>query len=191
MREESATAPHDGGVIVVDDCGDRKDGTATAHVGGQWLGRLGKTDNGVATVTTVWTDGRVYYPNARDSLHPCPSLRPRPLGSSLPHQTAAEGVRGRRHLGVPGVTPQATLQLRHPRRQPIVGRGQFRRLSLHGRHLSLKQPDREEILTRRRLQPGQHDHGSCRTHPAPVTSSGDGRTADLLNAYLTIGIRNQ
>ncbi|MFI0967716.1 transposase [Streptomyces sp. NPDC021080] len=47
---------------MIDDSGDRKDGTATAHVGRQWLGRLGKTDNGIVTVTTVWTDGRVYYP---------------------------------------------------------------------------------------------------------------------------------
>ncbi|MFF3420768.1 transposase [Streptomyces sp. NPDC002698] len=62
LREQSATAPHDGGVILIDDFGDRKDGTATANVGRQWLGRLGKTDNGIVTVTTVWTDGRVYYP---------------------------------------------------------------------------------------------------------------------------------
>lgn len=33
LREEPATAPHDGGVIVIDDSGDRKDGTATALVG--------------------------------------------------------------------------------------------------------------------------------------------------------------
>ncbi|MDQ1042169.1 transposase [Streptomyces sp. V4I2] len=59
LREESATAPHEGGVIVIDDSGDRKGGTATAHVGRQWLGRSGKTDNGIVTVTTVWTDGRV------------------------------------------------------------------------------------------------------------------------------------
>jgi SRSO17 transposase len=31
-------------------------------VGRQWLGRYGKTDNGVVTVTTVWADERVYYP---------------------------------------------------------------------------------------------------------------------------------
>nr|WP_235454899.1 transposase [Streptomyces olivochromogenes] len=62
LREESATAPHDGGVMVIDDSGDRKDGTATAHVVRRWLGRYGKTDNGIVTVTTVWTDGRVYYP---------------------------------------------------------------------------------------------------------------------------------
>src|SRR5437762_3161128 len=57
-----ATAPHGGGVLVIDDSGDRKDGTKTAHVGHQWLGRYGKTDNGVVTVTTVWADERLYYP---------------------------------------------------------------------------------------------------------------------------------
>ena len=62
LRADPATAPHGGGVLVIDDSGDRKDGTATAHVGRQYLGRYGKTDNGVVTVTTVWADGRVYYP---------------------------------------------------------------------------------------------------------------------------------
>jgi len=57
-----ATAPHGGGVLVIDDSGDRKDGVKTAHVGRQWLGRYGKTDNGVVTVTTVWADERLYYP---------------------------------------------------------------------------------------------------------------------------------
>jgi hypothetical protein len=32
LCEDPATAPHDGGVVVLDDTGDRKDGTATAHV---------------------------------------------------------------------------------------------------------------------------------------------------------------
>ncbi|MEU9338871.1 hypothetical protein AB0D49_37930 [Streptomyces sp. NPDC048290] len=27
LREQPATAPHDGGVVVIDDSGDRKDGT--------------------------------------------------------------------------------------------------------------------------------------------------------------------
>lgn len=56
------TAPHAQGVLVIDDSGDRKDGTRTAHVGRQWLGRYGKTDNGIVTVTTLWADERVYYP---------------------------------------------------------------------------------------------------------------------------------
>src|SRR5881397_451367 len=55
LLADPATAPHGGGVLVIDDSGDRKDGVKTAHVGRQWLGRYGKTDNGVVTVTTVTT----------------------------------------------------------------------------------------------------------------------------------------
>jgi SRSO17 transposase len=62
LRADPATAPHGGEVLVIDDSGDRKDGMKTAHVGRQWLGRYGKTDNGVVTVTTVWADERVFYP---------------------------------------------------------------------------------------------------------------------------------
>ena len=47
LLADPATAPHGGGVLVIDDSGDRKDGAKTAHVGHQWLGRYGKTDNGV------------------------------------------------------------------------------------------------------------------------------------------------
>jgi len=62
LRADPATAPRGGGVLVIDDSGDRKDGTATAHVGRQYLGRYGKTDNGIVTVTTLWADERLYYP---------------------------------------------------------------------------------------------------------------------------------
>ncbi|WP_432190431.1 IS701 family transposase [Streptomyces sp. Tue6028] len=67
LLADPATAPHPGGVLVVDDSGDRKDGTATAHVGKQYLGSVGKIDRGVVTVTTCWADERVYYP-----VHACP-----------------------------------------------------------------------------------------------------------------------
>jgi hypothetical protein len=98
LREQQATAPHDGGVIVIDDSGDRKDGTATAHVGRQWLGRYGKTDNGIVTVTTVWTDGRVYYP-----LHAAPYTpahhfargRSDPAFRTKPQLAAALAARGK------------------------------------------------------------------------------------------------
>jgi hypothetical protein len=33
LLADPATAPHGGGVLVIDDSGDRKDGTKTAHVG--------------------------------------------------------------------------------------------------------------------------------------------------------------
>ncbi|MCZ1013274.1 IS701 family transposase [Streptomyces albulus] len=62
LLADPATASHEQGVLVIDDSGDRKDGKATAHVGRQWLGRYGKTDNGVVTVTTLWADERLYYP---------------------------------------------------------------------------------------------------------------------------------
>src|SRR6266567_212761 len=62
LLADPVTAPHGGGVLISDDSGDRKDGTRTAHVGRQYLGRYGKTDSGVVTVTTVWADERVYYP---------------------------------------------------------------------------------------------------------------------------------
>src|SRR5882724_10864096 len=62
LLADPGTAPHGGGVLIIDDSGDRKDGTRTAHVGRQYLGRYGKTDNGVVTVTTVWADERLYYP---------------------------------------------------------------------------------------------------------------------------------
>ena len=39
LLADPATAPHAGGVLVIDDSGDRKDGVKTAHVGRQWLGR--------------------------------------------------------------------------------------------------------------------------------------------------------
>ena len=45
LREDPATAPHDQGVLVLDDTGDRKAGTKTAHVARQYLGSVGKTDN--------------------------------------------------------------------------------------------------------------------------------------------------
>ena len=62
LQGDAATAAHRGGVLVLDDTGDRKDGTATEHVGRQYLGSVGKTDNGIVAVTTLWTDGRVHYP---------------------------------------------------------------------------------------------------------------------------------
>jgi hypothetical protein len=62
LCEDPATAPHRRGVLVVDDTGDRKDGTATAHVARQYLGSVGKIDNGIVAVTSLWADERCYWP---------------------------------------------------------------------------------------------------------------------------------
>jgi DDE superfamily endonuclease len=62
LREDPSTAPTADGVLVIDETGDRKDGHHTAHVGRQYLANLGKIDNGVVSVTSLWADARVYYP---------------------------------------------------------------------------------------------------------------------------------
>ena len=62
MLEESASAPSQKGVLVIDEHGDRKWGKKTAHVGRQWLANIGKTESGVVSVTSLWADERIYYP---------------------------------------------------------------------------------------------------------------------------------
>jgi SRSO17 transposase len=62
LREDPATAPNAQGVVVIDETGDRKAGHKTAHVARQSLGNLGKIDNGVVSVTSLWADEQVYYP---------------------------------------------------------------------------------------------------------------------------------
>ena len=62
LREDPTTAPTPDGVLVIDETGDRKDGHHTAHVGRQYLANLGKIDNGVVSVSSLWADERVYYP---------------------------------------------------------------------------------------------------------------------------------
>ncbi len=59
---DPATRPHDHGVLVLDDSGDRKAGSHTAHVARQYLGSVGKTDNGIVAVSSLWASERVYWP---------------------------------------------------------------------------------------------------------------------------------
>ncbi len=59
---DGGTAPDGEGALVIDEHGDRKWGKKTAHVGKQWLGNIGKTDNGVVSVSILWADEEVYYP---------------------------------------------------------------------------------------------------------------------------------
>ena len=59
---DTATAPSPDGVLVIDDTGDRKDGHATDHVARQYLGSVGKVDNGIVAVTTLWASEEHYYP---------------------------------------------------------------------------------------------------------------------------------
>lgn len=62
LCRDPVTAPDGDGVLVIDETGDRKWGTKTAHVGRQYLGSIGKVDSGVVTVSSLWADERVYWP---------------------------------------------------------------------------------------------------------------------------------
>jgi SRSO17 transposase len=62
LFEDPRTTPEEDGVLVIDEHGDRKWGKKTAHVGKQWLGNIGKTENGVVSVSSLWADEGVYYP---------------------------------------------------------------------------------------------------------------------------------
>ncbi len=62
LRAEPGTAPDGNGVLIIDEHGDRKDGKKTAHVGKQYLANIGKVDNGVVSVSSLWADEEVYYP---------------------------------------------------------------------------------------------------------------------------------
>lgn len=62
LRALPATAPTAYGVLVIDKIGDRKDGTKTAHVGRQYLGSLGKINQGMVSVGALRADERRYYP---------------------------------------------------------------------------------------------------------------------------------
>ncbi len=61
--------PHDQGVLVICDTGDRKHGHHTAHVARQDLGSVGKTDNAIVAVTSLGLRARLLA-GPRVALHP-------------------------------------------------------------------------------------------------------------------------
>jgi SRSO17 transposase len=62
MVADSLSAPSEEGALVIDEHGDRKWVNRPAHVGRQWLANIGKTDNGVVSVTGLLADKWIYYP---------------------------------------------------------------------------------------------------------------------------------
>jgi hypothetical protein len=102
LCEDPATAPHDAGVLVLDDTGDRKDGTATAHVARQYLGSVGKVDNGIVAVTSLWADERCYWPVHAVPYAPASRLPggERDPGFRTKPQLAVELVRAAKQAGV-------------------------------------------------------------------------------------------
>ena len=62
LQETTTTAATAKGVLAIDETGDRKWGSKTAHVGRQYLGSIGKVDSGVVSVHSLWADEQLYYP---------------------------------------------------------------------------------------------------------------------------------
>jgi SRSO17 transposase len=63
LLEDPRTSPNGSGALLIDETGDRTEGKKTAHVGKQYLlGGIGKIDNGVVSVSSLWADERLYYP---------------------------------------------------------------------------------------------------------------------------------
>jgi hypothetical protein len=57
MQQCSQTKVRRGFTLIIDDSGHRKSGKETAGIGRQYIGEIGKTDNGVVLVTTHLYDG--------------------------------------------------------------------------------------------------------------------------------------
>jgi hypothetical protein len=102
LCEDPAAAPNEQGALVVDDTGDRKDGTATAHVARQYLGSVGKIDNGIVAVTSLWADERCYWPVHAVPYTPASRLAKgkRDPGFRTKPQLAVELVQAARQAGI-------------------------------------------------------------------------------------------
>lgn len=103
LRADALTTPHAQGALVIDETGDRKDGTHTAHVAHQYLGSIGKIANGIVAVTSLWADARVYYPLHVRPYTPAARLaggKHDPAFRTKP-QLALELVQAARAAGIP------------------------------------------------------------------------------------------
>jgi SRSO17 transposase len=109
LLSDPTTRPHEDGVLIIDETGDRKDGTKTAHVARQYLGSLGKVANGIVAVTSLWADERVYYPLHVEPYEPAerlpkgkqdPAFRTKPqIGMALVDAALALGLPFRAVVG--------------------------------------------------------------------------------------------
>jgi SRSO17 transposase len=103
LRDDPSTHPHQEGVLIIDDSGDRKSGNSTDHVARQYLGSIGKVDNGIVAVSSLWADQRLYFPLHVLPYTPAGRL---PGGRKDPHfltkpQLGLELVASAREAGIP------------------------------------------------------------------------------------------
>jgi SRSO17 transposase len=165
LRADPATAPDAGGVLIIDETGDRKDGAKTAHVGRQYLGNRGKIENGVVSVGSVWADESVYSPLAVEPYTPAhwfaqgtsdPGFRTKPqIALELVDHALAEGwpfravvadcLYGEHHgftggLTQGGVPYVAALKPSHAWRAPTEAIGAAWEVAAAGGWVSAAQP---------------------------------------------------
>jgi hypothetical protein len=102
LLTDPVTRPHEQGALIIDETGDRKAGHKTAHVARQYLGSVGKIDNGIVAVTSLWADERLYYPLHVQPYEPAqrlpkgkkdPAFRTKPqIGMALVDAALAAGI---------------------------------------------------------------------------------------------------
>lgn len=120
LRADPHTAPTAAGALVINERGDRKAGTKTVHIGRQYLANLGKIDNGVVSVSSLWADEHFYYPLEVE-----------------PYTPAHHFMRGK-HDPALRTKPQIALQLV---RQAVAGNLPFRAVvadCFYGEHQEFK-----------------------------------------------------
>jgi DDE superfamily endonuclease len=116
---DPATRPHEHGVFIIDETGDRKLGTKTAHVARQYLGSVGKVDNGSVAVTSLWADERLYFP-----LH----VEPYEPAGRLPKGKKDPAFRTKPQIGMALVDAAWALAFPSARSSPTAPRARARPL---------------------------------------------------------------
>jgi len=74
MKSCRQTKPSSSFALIIDDSGHRKSGNFTSGVGRQYIGEIGKTDNGIVVVTSHLYDGRKSIPLDIELYQPANSL---------------------------------------------------------------------------------------------------------------------
>ncbi|SQD96186.1 transposase [Parafrankia sp. Ea1.12] len=80
-RRHPELGPHGNGVLIIDETGDRKRGHGIVLAAQQYIGKLGRTANGVVAVTSHWADGSRHVPLGVRPYRPASRL---PAGKADP-----------------------------------------------------------------------------------------------------------
>ena len=162
---DAKTAPHGSGALVIDETGDRKDGKKTAHVGRQYLGGIGKIENGVVSVSSLWADERLYYPLMVEPYTPAhhfaggkadPALRTKPkIALELVGAGSEPGSLSGRWWRTSSTGNTAGSGKRSKRRRaPRAGIGAFPRLVAPHRGAGLRRRGGASVRVERSEEPG-------------------------------------